>query len=605
MSPESVIRRKDMAEDRKTALFTKLDEVFEPKDALSPYGLRSKWRVTNYSTEDIDGNMLTSLGGNAPDISFDPKLEGWYKIFLYIPGTSKIALKLTGDNSFGMVSSGYNSPFYIERLYWKSADMTGQSLTLSRAPFALPRFCYLAGVEFVPMTEEEVALWKYEDTRTDTKRIYASDDMHNRLFEVEQGGYEDWLALVDFYDHSDVEWLSLEQIRTFVSDRLPTDDIDEFVFPREGDKRVQRLFAELDYDRVLRETVEYGHKKGLKMSVSLRMGAWGMAFPYDQYYFDCKFMIDHPELRTYDRNGDEVYAMSYAYTEVQDYLIGELVNMARSGCDAVTLIAHRGIPYVLFEKPVADRFYELYGEYPYEYPLDEPRLNRLHCDIMIEFFKRLRAALDREFGKDRVGIHLRGMFSLYDCKVIGLDIERLCAEGLLNAVVCHPQRHYERLDGDVWQEGGEWRIDLDKYTADMRKKCLGACAHTGGYEYDPPYKNYRGELCGPETKEAWVDEWMRLERMYGVPVYFDILPRVMPCEDFRKRALALYELGAERLAMWDTYDRAQNTRTWHGARVLGHKEELPTISFDGLSKLIKVRRIGAPEVSRYNPMWGG
>ena len=477
-----------MSESREALLFTDLDKVFEPKEALSPYGLRDKWRVTPYASETLEGNMLTSLGGDAPDVSFDPKLEGWYKIFLYIPGTSKISLKLSGDRHFGTAGCDFTSPFYIERLYWRSADMTGQSLILSRAEFALPRFCYLAGVEFVPMTDEEVEAWKYEDTRTDTKRIYASDDMHNRLFETEQKGYEDWLGLVDRYDHSDVEWLSLEQIRTFVSDKLPCENIDDFVFPREGDKRVQKLFSELDYDRVLREVVGYGHEKGLKMSVSLRMGAWGMAFPYDQYYFDCKFMIDHPELRAYDRNGDEVYAMSYAYPEVQDYLVGELINMARSGCDAVTLIAHRGIPYVLFEKPVADRFYELYGEYPYELPLDEPRLNKLHCDIMIEFFRKLRKALDEGFGKNKVGIHLRGMFSLYDCKIIGLDLERLCAEGLLDAVICHPQRHYERLDGDIWQEGGEYRIDIEKYTADVRKKCLGVCSHTGGFDYAPPIK---------------------------------------------------------------------------------------------------------------------
>ena len=98
---------------------------------------------------------------------------------------------------------------------------------------------------------------------------------------------------------------------------------------------------------------------------------------------------------------------------------------------------------------------------------------------------------------------------------------------------------------------------------------------------------------------------MSLEEKYGVPAYFDILPRVMPCEDFKKRALELYGLGAERLAMWDTYGRAQHIRTWHAARVLGHKEELADMSFGDVSRRINVRQIGAPEVSRYNPMWGG
>ena len=594
-----------MAEERSTVLFSKLDEAFEPKDAMSPYGLRTKWRVTPYSNDTVDGNMLSSLDGDPPDLTFDPKLYGWYKIYLHIPGTSKISLKLSSDRAFRMANSDYGSPFYMERVYWRSADMSGQSLILSRSVFALETKCYLSAVEFVPMTDEEVEEWKREEARTDTKRIYASDDMHNRVFEMNQPNYEDWLALVDFYEHSDVEWLSLEQIRTFVCDRLPSENVDDFAFLRKGDKKVQKEFFGLDYDRVLREVVSYGHEKGLKMSISLRMGAWGMAFPYDQYYFDCDFMVNHPELRTIDRNGEEVYALSYAYPEVQRFLVDELLNMARSGCDAVTLIAHRGIPYVLFEKPVADRFYELYGEYPYEYPLDDPRLNKLHCDIMIEFFRMLRSELDSEFGKGKVEIHLRGMFSLYDCKMIGLDLERLAAEGLLDAAVCHPQRHYDRLDGDVWQEGEDYKIDLEKYTADARARCLGLCAHSGVNGFEPAYKNYRGELCGPETKEQWVDEWMSLEKNYGTKVYFDILPRVTPWEELRKRVVELYSLGAERFAMWDTYCRAQNTRYWIVGSKVGHKDEIADMSFVGESKLMRVRKIGEPDVSRYNPLWGG
>ena len=48
---------------------------------------------------------------------------------------------------------------------------------------------------------------------------------------------------------------------------------------------------------MLADLMRYGHEQGLKMCVSMRMGAWGMEFPYDQIYFECRFTNSHPELR--------------------------------------------------------------------------------------------------------------------------------------------------------------------------------------------------------------------------------------------------------------------------------------------------------------------
>ncbi|MBO5883836.1 MAG: hypothetical protein J6Q78_05480 [Clostridia bacterium] len=590
---------------RKTKIVLDIADRVEPQDALSPYGVKSKWRVVPYTSEVGEGKMLSAIGGNPADITYNPGLNGWYKVYIYFIGSSSLNIKLSGDKAFMRVNSAYGGQFTLERLLWKCADMTDQSIVLTKKMDFENVQTYINGFEFVPMTEEEVAEYKYEETRTDTKRIYATDDMHNRLYCYKFNDYSDWLGAVENYVHSDVEWVSVEQIRHFVSKRLPCEDPDDFGFFRLGDRNVQRQFPMVDYDKVLHDVVEYGHEKGMKMSVSFRMGAWGMTFPYDQYYFDCDFMQENPQWRTFDRNGDEIAAMSYAYPEVQDYVVSELVNMARSGCDAVALIAHRGIPYVLFEKPVADRFFELYGEYPYELPLDEPRLNKLHCDIMIEFFRKARAALDAEFGKDKVKIHLRSMFSKYDTKVIALDTDRLAEEGLIDTIISYPQRHYEKLDGDIWQEGKEYRIDLEKYTKEIERRSHGLTYHTGDVDFEKPYTNYRGELCGPETQKARVEEWMELEKKYGVKIYIDILPRSMPQAEFKRRALELYECGAERFCLWDTFGRAPNRAMWAAAGRIGHKEELADMSFAEDSKWFRVRKLGSSDVSRYHPNWGG
>jgi hypothetical protein len=75
---------------REELLVTRLDEVFLPKENLSPYGLKDKWRVIPYDTHEQSGNMLSCIGTEPGEITFDPKLEGWYKIYLQFAGRSAL-----------------------------------------------------------------------------------------------------------------------------------------------------------------------------------------------------------------------------------------------------------------------------------------------------------------------------------------------------------------------------------------------------------------------------------------------------------------------------------------------------------------------------------
>ena len=587
-------------------LYTYLDEHFEPKENLSPYSLKDKWRVVPVGTAEYTSNMLSSLGGHPEDITLSPNLTGWYKIYLHAPGRSVLHLKLSSDPAFWVACATTRDDCSMEEFLWRCADMTGESLTLTRKLDASNYHSLISAIRFVPMSEDELAEYLREEARTDTKRIYATDDMHNRLYFTHPRTLDDWRSVAFNYMHSDVEWLSIEQIRNFVSCRLPTDDTSNFCFPREGDRNVQEQFPLFDYDEVLKTVVDQGHRQGLKMSVSLRMGAWGLTYPFDQYYFDCDFMQENPQWRTYDRNGDEISAMSYAYPEVRQFMVNELVHMARSGCDAVTLIWHRGIPYVLFEKPVADRFFELYGEYPYELPLDDPRLNALHCEIMTGLMREIRTALDAEFGKGKIGLHVRTLYSPYDTKYVGLDVEQWAKEGLIDAVISYPVRFHEMLPDEVWKDEAHTRIDLEKYTKFVRTKG-GATIHPGDCELLPPIKNSRGELCGPDGQAEHVAEWMALEKKYGVKVYFEIMPRQLPNEEFKRRALDLYNCGAERIALWDTCCRAEPRAMWVAAGRLGHKDELADMDVgEGeYYHRFRVYRTANSDFSRYEPFWGG
>ena len=282
------------------------------------------------------------------------------------------------------------------------------------------------------------------------------------------------------------------------------------------------------------------------------------------------------------------------------------VACAEQGFDAVGVMAHRGIPYVLFEEPVAERFFELYGEYPYSLPLDEPRLNALHCEIMTEFMRELREALDEKFGKGIKQIHFRSLYSIYDTKYVGLDVERWAREGLVDAVISYPQRVHELLDGDVWVDDARERIDVEKYTNYVRTHYhvnMRPC----DFETIEPIVNYRGELCGPSDQRERVEDWMRLEKEHGVKVYFEILPRHMSVEEYRARALDIYNSGADGIALWDTYSRAVVKSTWSAVRRLGHKETLADMDLgEGeLYRTLFMLKIGEHDLNRFNPDWGG
>jgi len=603
--------------ERKELLFSYMDQVFEPKSSLSTENLMDKWRIVPYECENWSGNLLEATDASNPgDISFNPNLTGWYKIYLghLYPGV--FSVKLTSDPAF-MASAtsltvdnaefAYGKGSYLEESLWRCADMTGESIILSNRKIHEAHQSRITNIRFVPMTDEEVSAYLKEEARIDTKRIYATDDMHNRLYYDNLEGMEDWEPVVLKYAHSDVEWISMEKMRLTPREKLPMDKLEQLVFPRKGDRNVMFQSLKFDFDEVLRHLVDLGHEKGYKMSIALRMSNGGIGYPYNMLpQDDNSFAKEHPEYRCKDRNGDFVSNLSYAYPEVARYMIDQVVNAAACGCDAVNLIANRGVPYVLFEEPVAKRFFDRYGEYPYELPIDDPRLNAIHCEIMTEFARNLRKALDDRYGKGKIAIHLRGFYSVYDTKYVGIDAKQWSKEGLIDTIITYPQRNFEHLDGDIWQEGKEYRIDLDKYTDYVVHNGRNVYTHISWIEdFQPGFTNYRGEICGPSTEKERIGEWMALEEKYGVKIYIELMGRYHTNERLKELVLNFYENGAERIGMWDSCGRAPRTAMWNIGAKCGHKDELAAMDAKADYKVYWIRRLAGNDVSRYDPFWGG
>ena len=114
-----MIERKENGE----VFYTNLDEHFLPQENLSPYSLKSKWRIVPVGTAEYSSNMITCNGGCPEDITLAPALSGWYKIYLHAPGYSVLHLKLTSDPAFRL--------FWVSQVptpHWSSKSDTQAQL---------------------------------------------------------------------------------------------------------------------------------------------------------------------------------------------------------------------------------------------------------------------------------------------------------------------------------------------------------------------------------------------------------------------------------------------------------------------------------------------
>lgn len=604
---------------RQEVLISDLGAIAQPRSAVNTVRYKNVWAIIPYETDTFSGTFLSAIGtGEREDVTLPVNLSGWYRIFVGLPRSSDhILLRLTKDGAATPFSAtepgalrGYYDPrirsyhqyyYDFEEVFWKCADMTDQDVIVSKF-IRQASTSIVSWFRFIPMTDEEVSAFHQEQARTDTKRLYCTHDMFNML--VPANSQADWRTIVQSYEQSDAEWLSLENILYFDGE-VPTGDMNNFAYSPGYDVVCKK---HKNYTReMLKDLVDYGHSFGLKMCSSRRMGSWDKEFPHDQMLFATKFVKDHPEFHCVDRDGTVMTALSYCYSEVQDYVIDQFVDMAKLGFDAVETIFTRGVPYVLFEQPFVDRFQEIYGEDPRELPMDEPRVMALRCEFMTGFMRRLRQRLDAEIPDRKVGIHGRVFFSLYENKMISLDPETWAKEGLVTALISFPQVTREILPKEVFREDAPGRIDLEKYTKYAKSKGHELIYWNQNFWFHEPMPDSHGIPQGPRNQEERIREFMNLEENYGVRFYVELFPRHMPAEEYQRKALELYSYGCQRFSFWDTYVRVPFKTQWSMVRRLGHKEELSgfTNGEGEYWRVIPIVSKGGQDVSRYMPSFGG
>lgn len=588
--------------NRESVIISDFKCAVNEKNAMSALPSRDTWEVKSYQTKNISGTFLFAGEASQPqELTVDPQLSGWYKIYVCMTDmhgcNNRIDLRLTDDEFSRCMRAGsllhytgWQTTERVEESFWKCADMTGQSVHISKSgKKGIPFRSNLFWLRFEPMTEEEIAVYKQGPNRT----MIAHMDGDFHVFDAVQEPRDYCKALYAMKD-SDVEIVCLEVGNDLIDYDAPTYDT---YYPRSDFDKVRATYvkhASSQRESIYREMIQYAHGNNMQMFASHRMNLSTFCFPADHQYSKISFVASHPELRTQARDGSMCEFLSYAYKETQDFMLDTLLESAKQGFDGVHLLFTRGLS-VLFEEPVVLRFEEKYGkETDYRrIPDSDPRLCEIRCDVMYEFFQRLRNALDEYAsanGTDPLKVYIAVQYSVLDSIHDGLDIERLAKAKLIDGVIQSNMNHVELVD-DVLAEDG--LIDLEKYCEKAEReyvisRCIG------------------NQM--PKILEG-IGEYRRIADTYDIRFYSEIQweNSVRP-QEFVKGAKSVYAAGGQRIALWDCYPiRAYNLPEWTCTSRFGNKDVVANMPEDDAAyrNVYKVLSMDGLNMRFYHPSWRG
>jgi hypothetical protein len=445
----------------------------------------------------------------------------------------------------------------VEEAFWKAADLTGQTLTVRKNSGENNTACLL-WLRFVPMTEPEVAAYTARLADNSRRNMLAHVDMDYHAFDMAKAPHDYCKVLYALKD-SDVEILSQEISNDLVDFSRPdcfmrdVDDAERHVYQKVFDEKKREIY---------KEQLAYAHANGMKMYAAARMGVSSFCFPYDKPYFDCDFANSHPEWRCVSRDGFTVDTLSYAYPQVQDYMVEHLAQGIRYGFDGVTLLFSRGMAG-MFEQPVLERFAEKYGTDTdcRRLLLDDPRLTGIWSDIMTEFMRKLRKKLDEAAaadGRPSPGIFVTNCHAVADGLRQGVDVERWAKEGLITGVVQTNMTIWEDLSlpGILAQDG---LIDLEAYTRLANSEYVIKRTHGND----------------PHLTQAGLPEYRRLADTYGLRLFSELQwENTVKPEDYLAAAKGIYRCGGQSIGLWDCYPpRVFVLSEWDTVRRIGNAEE--------------------------------
>lgn len=526
----------------------------QPASALAAESRRGVWRMLPYTSHPlpdgrtISGTLLAATTtSDAPMITLPLGRLGWHRVYVGVyrkpfAQAKEVQVRLTRDTAFtfleGRAGDKDHQANWIDDIYWRTADLTGQDIVLRQTLLPDPKECWVGYIKLIPLSEAEIDVLKKDQARFDTKRLFVHSDAHFLNVTGSELEVQNKLEPFRNTDVSRIYWeagsgdtaLYFSKIlRDYGTPLREAADREAVYYAHDHYRQLGETWVRYREKGVdpLRVAAEYAREAGLEFHASYRVGGFAYPPPLDNYSGD--FLTNHPELRCVARDGRPVPRLSYAYPETRRFVISLFREMAQYPIDGVCLLYNRRPPLVGYETRLINGFRDQYGEDPRHIDEDDPRWLAYRATALNAFMRELRTALDDEAAKQgRKRLEVSAVVPRFEENLQhGMDLALWIEEGLVDTII--PYSSSVRLNSFVpsWDD------------------------------------------------RADVTPFVKLVRNTKCTLAFNLMPRNLRPEGYRRLAHSLYRAGAENFFFWDGIRRARN------ALRLGHKDEVEEWVRDG------------------------
>jgi len=538
-----------------------------PAKNLSRTFEKDHWHLVDYeTTEGVKGLMASACPDQScGQLTLALEAKGLYKIYLGIHETKshyrgdsnygQLEVKLTKDAGFRRVGPEHKTVDedgttklrdddpdinkVITEAYWKTAELTGQSLTFRQMPYPYnrPEHARIANLSYVrlePLNEQEKRWWQQAQTREDTRKlalIFCTGQYtgHTRGTYTFHPTSKQWFKdEFEPFANSDFKILIFEALRG--SSCVYKTSIGSL---GTKDNRWQDNWVD-----PLAELTKLAHANGMKIFASMRF--IGPQFPMNRSPIAwAPNYWKHPELTMRNKDGVAITNLSLAYPEVRKYWLSLLRETLDYGTDGVQLHLNRSEPYVFYEEPVVRTFEKKYGQDPRKLSVEDPRWVAHSAGYLTQFIGEVRALVDEKPGR-QLGVTISGRKSGSPAhyEENHCDVERWIREGLVNYIMATSHLH-----------------------------------------------------------PALIKKWRKLGGD-SIHLWPDLMPRKQTAASYARTAKMYYKAGADGLCLWDGERRTARISEWAAVQRLGHVKLLDSIIEQGPSyyRAVALKYLGGFDV---------
>jgi hypothetical protein len=549
----------------------------QPRSALSRKPQAHHWRLLEYETDSFKGVMLVAgQNTDAREVTYPITQKGWHAIYFGIypyfvvdifqnvediaNDEFRLQVRLKSEAVFSLLThkTQPGKTHRIDDFFWKCANLTDESIVMRQfskqvfpeTPASSGKICssaWLAYIKLVPFSEHEIQSLETDRKRGSQRCLFAHNDGWDYHYYYRPTSVAEIQREIEPYrdtDFSRLYWEAAHGDRCNYPTKIGHTPVLEWIQDHYavGERLASESWAILQKQGIdpFKVALESAHNMGLEFHACLRPAAFHFNPPEDEW--NSGGIYDkHPEWRGVNRQGRATPRLSYAYEEVQQFVISLLREMAGYSIDGICLLYNRRPPLLEYEPPIVDGFKRKYGQDPRQLDDRDPRWLSHRSTWLTQFMSAVRKAMDEVAREQKRSKPLE-----------------------VSAVVLSNAREnlYYGMDLEIW----------------VKQRLVDTLI---------PYSSVEG---GNSLADSWAnprdaDYFLKITQGTSCKLALSLLPRQLSPEDYRMRAHQLYQAGVKHLFFWDANQRTYLYPSWTELRKLGHREELAAWAQAGSPKL--------------------